>query len=340
MILIFNEFALILSITLFIDIAKQTFFMNVANDKKTFITRFVVYQKERFPFLVHGLLIASFSFSAIGYSRLCRGVNDFIPLQHYFHCVFITVTLFFLVRIFDEFKDKEDDAAYRKYLPVPRGLVTLSELKIVGLVTFALQMILIVFFKWALIYLYAFVMLYLCIMGVEFFIPNWLKRHQFWYVVSHMFIIPFIDMYASSYDWKLLNILPPTGLVFFFIVSYLNGIVIEIGRKIRTPATEEPHVKSYTIMLGTKNAVYTWLLVLLATLFAAILAAQYARHGSAEFIILICLFIITIIPSLCFLKNVHSVKATKWIEYASILWTFGMYLSLGGIPMLIKLFKS
>ena len=37
--------------------------------------------------------------------------------------------LFFLLRLFDEFKDAEDDAKYRPYRAVPRGLVTFGELR-------------------------------------------------------------------------------------------------------------------------------------------------------------------------------------------------------------------
>ena len=49
--------------------------------------------------------------------------------------------LFFLqLRIADEFKDFEDDARYRPYRPVPRGLVTLRELAWVGVGAAAIQL--------------------------------------------------------------------------------------------------------------------------------------------------------------------------------------------------------
>ena len=103
------------------------------------LQRFYIYQKERFPILGHGLMIFAFTFSAISYSRICRGKEGFIPWQDFLIGIFATVTLFFLVRIFDEFKDKEDDAKYRKYLPVPRGLISLKELRIIGLVVASMQ---------------------------------------------------------------------------------------------------------------------------------------------------------------------------------------------------------
>jgi 4-hydroxybenzoate polyprenyltransferase len=167
----------------------------------SFLKRFYRYQKERFPFLGHGMLVASFSFSAIAYSRICRGVKDFIDLKTFILGIFITVTLFLLVRIFDEFKDAEDDAKYRKELPVPRGLVSLKELGVLGIVIIVLQIVINSIFFPKMLIIYFIVIGYLLLMGKEFFIANWLKKHQFWYVVSHMFIIPLIDIYASGLDW-------------------------------------------------------------------------------------------------------------------------------------------
>jgi 4-hydroxybenzoate polyprenyltransferase len=303
---------------------------------KNFVQRFYIYQKERFPLLLHGVLIAVFSFSAISYSRLCRGVDTFIQAKDYLHCIFITITLFFLVRVFDEFKDKEDDAKYRSYLPVPRGLISLKELAFVGAVTFALQIIALLLFHRTLFFTYIPVIIYLLLMGKEFFIADWLKKRQFWYVTSHMFIIPFIDIYASSYDWKLELAIPPTGLLFFFVVSYMNGIVLELGRKMKTSDKEEVGVVSYTGLLGPKKAAYFWLLMLLITYIAALLAWQYTNGNTLMYFILTALFFICTIPAFLFSKNNNNLKLAKGIEICSGIWTIGMYLCLGGGPMALK----
>ena len=171
--------------------------------RASFLKRMYVYQSERFPVLAHGLLIAAFTFSAISYSRICRGAEGFIPFNTYVIGVFATFTLFFLVRIFDEFKDKADDAKYRAYLPVPRGLVSLKELKTVALVVGIVQILIIAYFQLPMLLLYALVIGYLMLMGVEFFVPTWLKQRQILYIVSHMVIIPLVDIYSSGLDWLL-----------------------------------------------------------------------------------------------------------------------------------------
>ena len=118
-------------------------------------------------------MIGAFSFSAVSYSRICRGAKGFIEMPVFIAGVFTTLSLFLLVRIFDEFKDHEDDIKYRKYLPVPRGLISLKELFYIGAVVVVLQVAVNLYFpKMFLIYLV--VIGYLCLMGKEFFIAEWL----------------------------------------------------------------------------------------------------------------------------------------------------------------------
>lgn len=301
--------------------------------------RLYQYQKERFPLVGHGVLVAAFSFSAVAYSRICRGETGFIPWPTFLVGIFTTVTLFLLVRIFDEHKDAEDDARFRNHLPVPRGLVSLRELRTIGIVVAILQVAVNAFFFPKMLFLYGVVLAYLCLMGKEFFIPEWLKKHQFWYITSHMFIIPLIDIYASGLDWLLSGTRAPVGLLFFFAVSYMNGIVLEVGRKIRAPADEAEGVLTYTHQLGTTRAVWLWLAILLITCVLAVCAADYAHYGQAAFIVLGLIFVGCSLPAWFFLRS-FSAKSAKAIEYASALWTIAMYLSLGGLPMIQHLWTT
>ena len=90
--------------------------------------RLVQYQKERFPIVQHGPLIAAFTFSASTFSRAARGETGMIPLTHLIAGILTSLCFFFLLRVTDEYKDHEDDCRYRPYRPVPRGLIRLREL--------------------------------------------------------------------------------------------------------------------------------------------------------------------------------------------------------------------
>lgn len=308
-----------------------------AENNKSFLTRFYIYQKERFPLLTHGIMIAAFSFSAVSYSRICRGKENFIPLNIFLPGVFITISFFLLLRILDEFKDAEEDATYRKYLPVPRGLISLKELKAVGVVTLTLQLLVQAIFFPKMILLWMIAIVYEGLMGAEFFVPAWLKKMPMLYVISHMFIIPLVDIYASGLDWFLENTFAPAGLIFFLAVSYMNGIVVEFGRKIRPAFAEEEGVVTYSKLHGENRATLYWVIALTITLALSIAASVFAGYGLLAYTILFVLFILCCAPALLFIKN-KTRKNAKMIEYASGVWTITMYLTLGGVPMLKNLF--
>lgn len=308
------------------------------NHGKSLFTRFLIYQKERYPFVVYFFLISSFSFSAIAYSRMCRGLIEFISLDKFLVCIFNTILLFFILRILDEFKDQEDDKKYRKYLPVPRGLISLKELKYIAIATTVIQVFITYIFFPKMIILLMMVYSYLYLMTKEFFVKEWLKRHQFWYVTSHMLIIPLVDVFASGFDWFLQQDKAPNGLIFFFVVSFMNGLVLEIGRKIKSPEQEEPGVLSYTFQLGTKRAPLSWIFLLFITWVFALIAADFAGHSSLSYIVLSLVFIICSVPAILFFIR-PSIRYAKMIEISSAIWTFSMYLILGGIPMIISILR-
>jgi 4-hydroxybenzoate polyprenyltransferase len=303
------------------------------------LRRLYIYQKERFPLAVHGLLIAAFSFSAIAYSRLCRGETHFIPLPDYLACFFTNLTLFFLLRVADEYKDHADDTAMRPYLPVARGLVSLKELRNTGALLFGLALLLNIAAFPALLPFFAATMGYLALMRYEFFAGGWLKRHMGVYMFSHMFIIPLADMYASAYDWRLSGVAPPGGLLWFFAVSYLNGIVLEMGRKIRVPEAEEPGVQTYTRIWGPRKGPAIWLVMLALNFCVAWIAARHARHPGYVFISLAVLVSLALLPGILFLIRPRQLLS-KWIEGISLIWALGMYLLLGGIPQAASIFSA
>ena len=307
--------------------------MSVQENTYSLFKRLWIYQKERFPLLGNGVMITAFTFSAVSYSRICRNQEGFINLSDFLIGIFATITLFLLVRIFDEFKDKEDDAKYRTYLPVPRGLVSLKELKAVGIIVGAVQIAVIAIFQPDMLWLYAIVLLYLILMAVEFFVPEWLKAHQIIYITSHMVIIPLIDIYSSGLDWLPGGAEPHWGLAWFVAVSYVNGLVLEFGRKMKTPETEEEGVISYTGLYGTRGGPVIWIILLFVTMVLAMGASYYANYGWLAYVVLGGCFILSALPAWLFIKS-PNVKRAKFIEYASAGWTALMYLSLGGIPML------
>jgi len=295
--------------------------------------RWWTYQRERFPLAAHGPLIAAFSFSAVSYSALLRGQSPRVPSAL---VAFLSSLIFFaLLRIADEWKDFEDDSLYRPYRPVPRGLVTLRELARIGfagaLVQFALalwlqsQLVLSLFVVWS----------YLALMSKEFFVPAWLKARPFTYLWTHMLIMPLIDFYATACDWMPALHEPPHELIWFLLISFFNGVVIETGRKIRAPEDEEAGVETYSKAWGRTRAVGAWLTALFLTAAFALMAAHHINFLGPVLLLFGVLLTAAVIGATRFLQQPVSRNA-KWLELLSGIWTLLMYLMVGAIPLLVR----
>ncbi|MCH2198588.1 MAG: UbiA family prenyltransferase [Flavobacteriales bacterium] len=304
------------------------------SNEKPLIGRFLTYQKERFPFLTHGILIGAFTFSAIAYARLSAGFDDFIEWKRFAVCLFNTIGIFFLLRVFDEHKDLEDDQRYRPDLPVSRGLISLPELRIFGISFFVLMVAIDLWLYPKILLPLGLVMVWMVLMGKEFFVAEWLKARQFWYVVSHMLIIPFVDVFASSFDWYIDGRQAPIGLAIFFAVSFMNGIVLEVGRKLRAPDEEREGVLTYSSMLGARKAIHLWIVCLFATATLAAFACIYGGFHPACLIVLTMNLLLCLVVGLRYRGN-QSSKNAKTMEVISGIWSIMMYLTIGGLPFLL-----
>jgi 4-hydroxybenzoate polyprenyltransferase len=301
--------------------------------------RWWVYQRERFPILGHGLLIAAFSFSAVCFSALLRGQDDLPPVRTLI-VAFGTAFLFFLqLRIADEFKDFEEDSRYRPYRPVPRGLVSLRELAVLFVLVALVQLGLGLWLRPSLVLLLAVTWTYLALMSKEFFVGEWLKHQYTIYLLSHMAIIPLVDFYATACDWWPTGEGPPQGLGWFVAVSYFNGVVIELGRKIRSPSDEEPGVNTYSAVWGRTLATAVWLAALAATAGLAAVAAQRIDFLIPVAVVLVGLLTMAALVAGRFLRE-PAPKRGKTIELFSGVWTLFMYLSLGAAPLLWRWWRK
>jgi 4-hydroxybenzoate polyprenyltransferase len=299
------------------------------------MNRWITYQRERFPLAAHAPLVAAFSASAVCFSSVLRG-HASLPSFRVLLVAFVTSLLFFLqLRVADEFKDFEKDARFRPYRPVPRGLVTLRELGWVAAAGASVQLALALWLHPPLVWLLLLAWAYLALMTREFFVRRWLEAHPIVYLTSHMFIVPLVDLYATACDWQTAGLTqPPAGFLWFLIVSYMNGVVLEIGRKTRVPADEEPGVETYSALWGSGRAIAAWLGAVLVTGGAAWEASARIGTEVPTAALLVTLFGVCFAVALRFLRTPTS-GTGKTIEAMAGIWTILMYLGLGAAPVAI-----
>lgn len=296
------------------------------------------YQTERFPVFKHGALIAAFGASAVCLSALLRDAapNPLAVLV----AVLVLFGFFFQLRVADEHKDNEDDTKYRPERPVPRGLVTLGELRGVAIGVGVVQLALTAWLSPGLIVFVLLVWACVAVMTKEFFVPKWLKARPIVYMVSHMLIMPLIDLYATACDWQ------PAGIALhedfgltlgaFLLLSLVNGSAIEIARKSWAPEMEREGVETYSKLWGAGRSGVVVMAIVLAG-FA--LAAFINVRSEAGTWMLGGLALVTAWSAWCAIDyaGTPTPKTAKMLETASGVFVLANYLLLGVIPLLLSL---
>ena len=334
------------------------------NSKKSIIQNiknFKIYLNERFPLGKNSIFVLIFTLSGYIYTGLLYNskiINQIfskeikVPMPwHKIVALFIIIFMFFLqLRITDEFKDYEEDLKYRAYRPVQRGVVTLKALGKIGIATVIIQIILAYIIDFKIIYFMIIVWFYMFLMAKEFFIKEWLTKRILIYALSHVVIMIFITLVivnATQYivlgeaeniikfgalQWYRHNI--DIALIPLFTLNYLNGIVLEIGRKTRRADEEEHGVQTYSKLWGKKKAAVILSLLFAVEYFLVILGLSYTYEKYFLFsgLVLLIILIISIYFMIKFLKKDLSGKI---VESISGLWIVFSSMGLGLLPYFV-----
>ncbi|MEX5727174.1 hypothetical protein Ga0609869_000527 [Rhodovulum iodosum] len=296
--------------------------------------RLWTYQAERFPLVRTALLVAVFSAASLSVSAHLAGRALPGP-GAYAAGFFCALVLFFQMRAADEVKDHDDDCRFRPERPIPRGLVSLRLIvgialglaPLAALAAWAVGMVPLVLLlaTWG----------WLALMSLEFGAPAWLRDRMLVYLVSHMAIMPLMDLFLTSLEWAGAGG-PHPALALFLALSFVNGCVLEIGRKTWTPENERAGVESYSRLWGPGRAAFAWaglvaaagvLLALLGLALSPALAGLFAALGASGALGALALarrFAHAPMPGL-----------QKALDAGSGLWVLVCYGAAGVLPMLI-----
>ena len=237
------------------------------------LARLWTYQAERFPLARTAALVAVFSGASVSASAHFAG-RALPGWPIYALAFFVTLIFFFQLRVLDEIKDADDDARYRPERPIPRGLVSLRLIVGLGLATVPLALAETLIVVPSVVPLLLLAWGWMALMMREFFVPDWLKARPVAYMISHMAIMPLIDLFVTGVEWRPHGA-PPSGLGLFLALSFANGCILEIGRKLWAPEAERDGVETYSGVWGPKRAANVWL-GCLATAFTLLVTVGFA----------------------------------------------------------------
>ncbi len=300
-----------------------------------FIKKWYTYQKERFPVLMFGIYILSIVIAVFSFGNFNN--NETINYTTIVPMFLVAFLQFLMVRIVDEFKDYEEDCKYRSYRPVPRGLITLHELKVLFIICVILQFTITILYGNGIIsiILLGIMWLYFVIMSEGFFIKSFLDKHILIEVWLDEIMMPIMIAFLLTFtpymndNASIFMILPNANVPvymslsnakYLLAMSYIVSCIVEVARKIRAKEQEEKGVKTYTAVFGIPKAI-----LLLTTLEAILSITQYLILRNMLLPIMFCIPVIIINILFVVYKNKQFAKG---VELLANIFIMLVYLSM------------
>lgn len=300
---------------------------------RSVFSRLWIYQSERFPLVKTAPLLAAFSAASISVSALLAGRS--LPHWSAFLVGFIiAMALFFQMRVCDEYKDLADDQKFRPTRPIPRGLVSLRLIITLGVASLPIAVLAAWMWEPALLLLLALTWVWLAAMTAEFGVPVWLKSRPVLYLVSHMAIMPLIDLLLTGIEWVPAG-RPDPQLWLFLALSFVNGCVLEIGRKLWAPENEIIGVETYSGLWGAQRATWIWL-TCAAVSFGLLVAVGIATGTGLPTAAIGFIGLGVCAWSARSYMQAATTKAQQRMDAVAGLWVLLCYVTAGFLPFLIR----
>ena len=245
--------------------------MNDDSKKPNIALRWLIFIKERFDPVSHFVMVSIFIYAHVQVVKFLKIDSSHLLNWNFFAISLGVLTFFFKLRLYDEIKDYKLDCVINPTRPLPRGLLTLKNVKQGIIFCIILELTCALINGLPTLFVMSLSILYSLLMYKEFFVPNFLRPKLTTYAVSHTVISVFLSVIliaalTNQYPWHI----PPLILSFCFSNWALFNI-FEFGRKTFCKYEEREGVESYSKIFGTIGAV---MLTLSQSALAYILASR------------------------------------------------------------------
>jgi len=214
------------------------------------------YLGERFPVpvtLILGLALSAAAYATAQQETLRAGAPLLLDGTALGGAFMVFLFLFHL-RVFDEHKDFEIDAATRPDRPVQRGLITLDQLKVLGVIVVLGQIALAVAPGAKIAAIYAIPLLYSVLMYFEFFAKEWLSARLIWYALTHTIVMSLLALALAVRFSMRADLGLSTALLGLLALCLTSFFALDTLRKTWAPETEVEGLDSYSKRYGLPAA--------------------------------------------------------------------------------------
>jgi 4-hydroxybenzoate polyprenyltransferase len=221
--------------------------------RDTFLKRFNVYQKERFPFVV---LLSTTIAVALSSSTVTGENTDW---EKIIAASIIGLAYLFHIRVIDEIRDRDHDIIYYPNRPIPRGIISLSELKLMDWCAMGIIIFIAIESNALAASLASLCLIYSFFASKEFFLEAKIKSKFFFYNAINLLQMIFLQFLVYSLffpEWYEITIV---WIHWLFIVA--NIILLEVLRKIKIAKEESLGKDTYSWHLGFKRSLFFFLVI-------------------------------------------------------------------------------
>ena len=271
---------------------------------------FWAYLQERFPLQANGVLIASYfiaNYLLAGSVYLQNNLPIEISWKFIAGCL-VLIFMFFHMRIIDEHKDFERDVLAYPNRVLSRGLITLKQLKNIGIVVIFFELFFSFLFGLSAFFMCIVLLIFSWLIYKEFYIAEFLEKHLIINAFVHLLIMPLYSLYVfalvtNQFAWQ-----SPLEVLLYAWVSYGVGFGYEVARKTRVPEDERPHVITYSKVIGAYPSAMGVLLALVFSGGISLLVGYLLEFGWWYHAVVTFLLLVVAIGVIRF--RVHTTSAT------------------------------
>jgi 4-hydroxybenzoate polyprenyltransferase len=208
--------------------------------------------KERFSLVSH---LPTVFFFVLGNSVVFAKLQEeVIHGPRLAGAILLTLLFFFRLRCFDEVKDYHTDLSVNPTRPLARGLLQVSQVKLMIYGLTIVELALAALFGKAILATNVVAIAYSYLMYREFFIGSWLSRHLTTYAVTHTFVSVLIGCsIASQVNGLWLGDFDKHTLQ-FSLVNWMMFNLYEFARKTYAPDEERFGVDTYSSLFFPAGA--------------------------------------------------------------------------------------
>lgn len=225
----------------------------MTTDARPAVVRWAVFVWERFPPPIHLPLVLAFGGGNLAVAAQVTGIQP--SLKSLVLGLVAASFFFFRLRLFDELKDYETDLTEHPDRPLPRGVVSVREVKKAALFSAVLEGGLATILGWHVLAAWSIAALYSLLMYNEFFCGRWMRPKLELYALVHTLVAGGLGWFLAcvgtlKMPWEL-----PSVVLGFALVNWSVFNVFEFARKTYGDDESDGRAETYSGRLGPLGAV-------------------------------------------------------------------------------------